>query len=104
MTDYIKREEALKRRHGCDSDCKTCDFFTDGDSWCEGEVFVLDLLSIPAADVVEQKHGNGLYRGDRGGPNCLYICSVCNNEIRTYQPEAWNYCPNCGARMVNNDV
>ena len=51
MSDYISREELLKRRHGCNRNCSTCDFATDGDNWCQGELFVVDVLAIPAADV-----------------------------------------------------
>ena len=97
MTDYIKREDALKRRHGCDGDCKTCNFFTDGDSWCEGDVFVLDLLSIPAADVVEQKHGNWILKSYEGSSG-VYQCSVCKARGRK-QIFLFNFCPDCGAKM-----
>lgn len=51
MTKYIEREAAIKARHGCKRDCATCDFAVEGDSWCQGELFVVDLLRIPAADV-----------------------------------------------------
>lgn len=52
MDDYIKRSDAIKSRGtSCTRDCSDCDFARDGDSWCEGEVFVTSLLQIPAADV-----------------------------------------------------
>lgn len=52
-TDYISREAAIKMRHACKKDCSTCDFAIEGDSWCQGELFVIDILRVPAADVVE---------------------------------------------------
>ena len=51
--EYISRREAIKaRKRSCDKNCLECDFAIDGDSWCNGEVFVVDLLRIPTADVV----------------------------------------------------
>ena len=61
---------------------------------------------IPAADVVEVKHGRWLTTD--AYPHHLY-CSVC---YKTYAKNAkWvneldlptNYCPNCGARMDKED-
>ena len=61
---------------------------------------------IPAADVVEVRHGRWLTTD--AYPHHLY-CSVC---YKTYAKNAkWvneldfptNYCPNCGARMEKED-
>ena len=61
---------------------------------------------IPAADVVEMRHGRWLTTD--AYPHHLY-CSVC---YKTYAKNAkWvneldlptNYCPNCGARMGKED-
>lgn len=60
------------------------------------------LSNIPAADVVEVRHGRWLTTD--AYPHHLY-CSVC---YKTYAKNAkWvneldlptNYCPNCGAKM-----
>ena len=51
--EYISRREAIKaRKRSCNKNCLECDFAIEGDSWCNGEVFVVDLLRIHAADVV----------------------------------------------------
>ncbi len=64
------------------------------------------LANIPAADVVEVRHGRWLTTD--AYPHHLY-CSVC---YKTYAKNAkWvneldlptNYCPNCGARMDKED-
>ena len=64
------------------------------------------LANIPAADVVEVRHGRWLTTD--AYPHHLY-CSVC---YKTYAKNAkWvneldlptNYCPNCGARMGKED-
>jgi len=55
--------------------------------------------AVPAADVVEVKHGRWI----RSGQSFLYphkfrnySCSVCGYDI---EKTKYNYCPNCGARM-----
>ena len=51
--EYISRRAAIAARgRTCNDNCLECDFAIEGDSWCNGEVFVVDLLRIPAADVV----------------------------------------------------
>lgn len=64
------------------------------------------LSNIPAADVVEVRHGRWMTTD--AYPHHLY-CSVC---YKTYAKNAkWvneldlptNYCPNCGARMDKED-
>ena len=94
MSDFISREALLKKRHGCDRNCSVCDFATDGDSWCNGELFVVDVLAIPAADVVEVKRGRWI---KRRFSEKVYgeTCSVCH----TTWDCGTNFCPNCGAKM-----
>ena len=50
--EYISRREAIKaRKRSCDKNYRECDFAIEGDSWCEVEVFVVDIIRIPPADV-----------------------------------------------------
>lgn len=50
--EYISRRAAIAARgRTCNDNCLECDFAMQGDSWCSGAVFVVDLLRIPAADV-----------------------------------------------------
>lgn len=70
--EYINREALIKERHTCKRDCTTCDFAIDGDSWCEGELFVVDVLRAPAADVVE-----------------VVRCGECANTFRSEAPALW---------------
>lgn len=74
----------------------------------EDAMHILD--SIPAADVVEVKHGRWLiskrYEEIIEMEVVKYTCSVCN-EYRlsaTGLSQATNYCPACGARMDGADV
>ena len=101
MAEYIDREALLKRRHGCKNDCSTCDFFLEEDSWCSGEVYVLDILRIPAADVAPVVHGEWVDEGfyADGSAKHAFHCSNCGHHIIEWKDDTSNYCPNCGARM-----
>ena len=113
MDYYINRDKLIKRRHGCNRDCSKCDFAEDGDSWCEGELFVVDVLRQPAADVRPVKRGkwvkaNGSWFTPGGDP--VWECSECGKGRHVYGVEhgtygadiadgQWVSCPNCGAYM-----
>ena len=67
------------------------------------------ISKLPAADVVEVRHGKWIKHNDR---SCWY-CSECNTD--NYYAYTWdcdtggfkfqdNYCPNCGAKMGDEDV
>lgn len=91
MAEYIDREAVMKARHNCKRNCKECDFAIDGDSWCEGEVWIVDILRIHTADVVERKRGKWIVKYP------LTTCPVCFNTFDIVG--AMNFCPNCGADM-----
>ena len=65
------------------------------------ELCTHEINSIPAADVVEVRHG----RWEMAPYNGVYDirCSSCGYcpGIRFYSS---NYCPNCGARMTDEAV
>ena len=56
------------------------------------------VLRTPAADVAPVVHGRwewiGPYRYNDDG--MIGTCSVCKERLRLF---AYNYCPNCGAKM-----
>ena len=95
MAEYIDREALIKGRHACKRDCATCDFAVDGDSWCEGELFVVDVLRAPAADVRENMRG----RWRQYSPlTDTYECDKCGYQVID-ESFCTNFCPNCGADM-----
>ena len=51
------------------------------------------VAAIPAADVVEARHG----RWKNGGNGLYDTCSVCGKEI--YLAIPMSYCPECGAQL-----
>ena len=58
----------------------------------------LILREAPTVDAVEVVHGRwewiGPYRYNDDG--MIGTCSVCKERLRLF---AYNYCPNCGAKM-----
>ena len=58
------------------------------------------IKSAPTADVVEVVHGEWvLEREPDGKPYCFH-CSVCDNDFHYIGIKtAFDYCPNCGAKM-----
>lgn len=91
MDEYISKQ-AFKEKYLC------C-------GWLP-EMSEKEFDDLPAADVVEVRHGRWMTTD--AYPHHLY-CSVC---YKTYAKNAkWvneldlptNYCPNCGARMDKED-
>ena len=44
--------DALMRKCSCKRNCFDCDFYTDGDSWCGGEVFGITIMQMPTIAAV----------------------------------------------------
>ena len=61
------------------------------------DVILTIVDSLPAADVVEVRHG----RWKNGGNGLYDTCTACGEEI--YLAIPMNYCPLCGARMDKED-
>ena len=98
MTDYIDRKAALKATcaHCCNVECE------DECADC------IAIRKIPAADVVEVRHGEWVLTEQPMGWNDVLCveCSACGADwimdedcaLDDYK-EGWHYCPNCGAKM-----
>lgn len=82
MVEYIKREDAINL------------LWLYADESCAS--VVSDFESLPAADVVEVRHGRwiNLSRTSK--------CSECGFETGKYEP-ARRFCPMCGCRMIKGD-
>ena len=86
-TEYIKREDALNASKlvyilGVDADYIPI-------------VLKMDIEEIPAADVMERKHGEWLAVDPAYE---YYKCSECRKGT-TFDMKPYNFCPNCGADM-----
>ena len=97
--EYIEREVAKARLRMWITDC-----VLDGDNDAAGCFRdCIDLLdSIPAADVVEVRHGKWVHSeiedDDWGRTFHEWTCSVCGYSV-AHNPTGENYCPHCGALM-----
>lgn len=106
MAEYIEREALIKRI--CEEKCRTeygkCQKGKHDDKII---LCVCDFIRFqPAADVAPVKHGKwGAYEAFpltaslNGHP-----CSECGMRFSTSQIVFMNYCPNCGARMDQEDL
>lgn len=84
MPDYISRGAALKAIYTSTAPA-------------------LEVKAMPAADVVEVRHGRWIPTHDADKLRCSR-CDVIH-LIAQYPHGEINYCPNCGAdmRVANND-
>lgn len=93
MSDYIKREDALKAVDDivCDAD--------DAERTCDR------IIDLPSADVAPVRHGR--WALDTAHTEEIYAhpvkCSVCGQtEVLGYETLT-PYCPHCGAKMDGGD-
>lgn len=106
MREYIDRDATLNERPGGRNPGQVGkEEYNKGWNDCRS-AFYKCITSMPAADVVEVRHGRWMTTD--AYPHHLY-CSVC---YKTYAKNAkWvneldlptNYCPSCGARMDKED-
>ena len=99
MSDYIKREDAISQLE------PLCDrMHEEGgliDPDCELGIneSIEVIKAIPAADVVEVRHG--YWEKLQGDSRCRCSFCKCRELVPTCngEPIIWDYCPNCGVRM-----
>ena len=89
MTVYIKRKDTI--------DAVLDVYYNTPDIDLSGERLEAAILNIPAADVMEVRHGRWIEQ-EKYTFGVMYDCSICDNRILD-NGHSWNYCPNCGAKM-----
>jgi len=90
MSEYIERGAVLTVL------CRVCS--TGGQ--CEKKcVDYKEMTDLPAADVVEVKHGRWEKYIPTFGVGDFIKCSVCDRSRVNNLTERTPYCPNCGAKM-----
>lgn len=99
--EYIEREAA---RIAYKMSLKSNNHIVEGASaiHVQEHRHILHILDkIPAADVVEVRHGRWLLeRTPDGKPYCFH-CSVCDDDFHHIGiMTVYDYCPNCGAYMM----
>ena len=98
MTDYIRREDAIKiaERYGLANGSVL------GRHTGLADCIASEILSLPAADVAEVRHGRWERVSTASGIISRVRCSVCaGTQPLTF--ENMPYCPTCGARMDEED-
>ena len=100
MTEYIKREDAI--------DAVLDVYYNTPDIDLRGGRLEAAILNIPAADVVEVRHGRWIQPHWKNSNYCCN-CSECGGEAmhRDYQWDKkgiYSLCPHCGAIMDKEEV
>lgn len=95
MAEYIEREALKGAFQDIDAGCR--------DGWAtslspeEAADYLAEYLDdIPAADVQEVRHGKWEEIRDAYGQLEGWMCKECGREMKAKE----NYCPNCGAKMM----
>ena len=115
MTEYVERKKLEETFDNADPD--VCESNFDGYSeWGFGRENVRNVIrSVPAADVAPVVHGRWIKKWDlydKGfyiSRKVWYECSNCGMKTH-YKDESfekevgYNYCPNCGAKMRQEDL
>lgn len=98
MDEYIKQEAAVKAANEWVNEA------------CKEPVMRVSRLfdklqKVPAADVAPVVHGRWIYEEETLFTLSGYRCSVCRwpRWLSPDVPEAFRYCPNCGAKMDGGD-
>lgn len=99
MSDYIKREDAIKSLKESKGRYPTF----SGEA-CAFIIAIQKIKNLPAADVVEVKHGQWQLDKEKskGHVENIYICSSCGICEAWGETEKTSYCPNCGALMFED--
>lgn len=98
MDEYIKRNDVYDALNY--EQCEICDNIISCSSCSIDDLFKA-IKHIPAADVVEVRHGEWIeWRPNitaicLTGDTVLYACSKCTAKYTSVS----NYCPECGAKM-----
>lgn len=104
MTDYKKLVDALRCKR---DDCEGCDlaFFDKDEGWmCQYAAKDDDAAAAIEALQAETvrlwpKRGKWINSKERMRPDMCSVCGCIYEADRFMDKIAWNYCPNCGAKM-----
>ena len=91
MSDYIKRETILNHYKKC--------------SFAMVKAVIAYIEDLPAADVVEVRHGRWKYKRTTDDGFAIVKCTECDEEAfaMAYFVREGEYCPHCGAKMDGGD-
>lgn len=76
MADYINRDLLMqKAQRKCGRKCAECDFAQDEDTWCDAELFGVEILQQPAADVAPVVRCKECRKCDHDDDTGFYWCT-----------------------------
>lgn len=93
MTEYIRREDAIKCIEGQCVDGKMWGNDESEGTLIEAYSAINDLMEIPPADVAQVRHG----RWERTADGAA-LCTACKRKMNPYQ-YGYAFCSLCGAKM-----
>lgn len=103
MTEYIDKKEVIDflmqtRKQMLDEGYKHIDFYKMYDALLHFQ----QRISLQSTKVKEVKQGFWVLETEPDGKPYCYHCSVCDTDFHYIGiTEASDYCPNCGAEMIN---
>lgn len=106
MTEYIDKKEVIDflmqtRKQMLDEGYKHIDFYKMYDALLHFQ----QRISLQSTKVKEVKQGFWVLETEPDGKPYCYHCSVCDTDFHYIGiTEASDYCPNCGAEMINAAV
>ena len=89
MAEYISREDYCEENCGKEN--------REGYKTCTN----CGMLNVPTVDVQPVKRGRWIHFNDDG----IIFCTECKHEAywdTDYGQQLFDYCPNCGARMIKD--
>lgn len=104
MTDYSKLVKALRCENTGDDECGSSDCpYWSGLGCMDGQLMEDAAAAIEAlqAETVRlwPKRGKWINSKERMRPDMCSVCGCIYEADRFMDKIAWNYCPNCGAKM-----
>ena len=88
MAEYIEREAAI--RFLLNDSPEQVNYSREDAADC--------IRYMNAADVAPVRHGRWIEH-EKYTFGVMYDCSICDDRILD-NGHSWNYCPNCGAKMI----
>lgn len=72
----------------------------DSGLWIRYKVFEDAITLAPTVDPIKHGHWIEVQRIHEKDHTAICECSLCGDTVWVYDGQrAWNYCPNCGAKM-----
>ena len=100
MTDYSELVEALRCENTGDDECGSSDCpYWSGLGCMDGQLMEDAADAIEALQAQLPKRGKWINSKERMRPDMCSVCGCVYEADRFMDKIAWNYCPNCGAKM-----